>query len=159
MSSEKKKRKVDKRLHWGRGGNFLKEKGKGIKRLSFYTSTQRRVDNKIKDMDFEVIIWGEGPDSSRSKYVWTFIKVDDEKMMFVNDRYHQQSPSMTVTNNAENIVNELDDLLYSQGFNDVVEEIIYCDTRGSWDKYDALSDSFKPCKKSYVERILNRINY
>lgn len=55
MASENKKRKTDKRLHWGRGGGFLKEKGKGIKRLSFFTSSQRNL-NKIegkKEVDNE----------------------------------------------------------------------------------------------------------
>jgi len=47
MASEKKKRKVDKKLHWGRGGRFLKEVGKGIKRLSFFTSSQRQINKKI----------------------------------------------------------------------------------------------------------------
>ncbi len=46
MASEKKKRKVDKRLHWGRGGGFLKHVGKGIKRLMFFTSSQRKENNK-----------------------------------------------------------------------------------------------------------------
>ena len=49
MSSENKKRKVDKRLHWGRGGSFLKAKGKGIKGLDFFTSSQRRLNNDIKE--------------------------------------------------------------------------------------------------------------
>lgn len=160
MAFEKKKRKVDKRLHWGRGGRFLKSKGKGVKGLDFYTSSQRRVDNKIEDedMNFEVIDWGENPESSRSKYVWTFINVEGEKIMFVNDRYQSQSPSMTVTNNAGNVVNELNDLLYKQGFNDVVENMIYCDTQGSWDKYDALTDRFSPCDNEEVERILSKIH-
>jgi hypothetical protein len=48
MASEKKKRKVDKRLHWGRGGRFLKAKGKGIKRLDFFTSSQRRINNDLR---------------------------------------------------------------------------------------------------------------
>ena len=41
MASEKKKRKTDKRLHWGRGINFMKEKEGGIKGISFYTSSLR----------------------------------------------------------------------------------------------------------------------
>lgn len=49
MSAENKKRKVDKRLHWGRGGGFLKAKGKGIKRLDFFTASQRQVNKKIED--------------------------------------------------------------------------------------------------------------
>lgn len=51
MSSESKKRKVDKKLHWGRGGRFLKASGKGTKRLDFFTSSQRRKNNKIINSD------------------------------------------------------------------------------------------------------------
>lgn len=46
MASEKKKRKTDKQKHPGRGGNFLKAKGKGIKGISFFTSSQRNENNK-----------------------------------------------------------------------------------------------------------------
>ena len=53
MASEKKKRKTDKRLHWGRGQSFCKTKGKGIKGLDYYTPSQRQVDKKI-DLDDEV---------------------------------------------------------------------------------------------------------
>lgn len=44
MASEAKKRKVDKRHHWGRGGNFLKSPDgyKGVKGLDFYTPSQRQ---------------------------------------------------------------------------------------------------------------------
>ena len=49
MTSESKKRKTSKKLHWGRGGDFLKHKGRGIKGLTFFTSAQRRVNNKIED--------------------------------------------------------------------------------------------------------------
>ena len=42
MASENKKRKTDKKLHWGRGGRFLKHKGKGIKRLDFFNASQRK---------------------------------------------------------------------------------------------------------------------
>jgi len=49
MTSESKKRKTDKKLHWGRGGDFLKHKGKGAKGLAFFTSAQRLVNNKIED--------------------------------------------------------------------------------------------------------------
>lgn len=48
MASENKKRKVSKKLHWGRGGNFLKEKGKGVKGVSFFTSSQRKLNNNPK---------------------------------------------------------------------------------------------------------------
>jgi len=51
MSSEKKKRKVSKRRHpMRRDGGWLKEKGSGtgMKRLSFYTSAQRKQDKKNK---------------------------------------------------------------------------------------------------------------
>lgn len=47
MTSQKKKRKSDKRLHWGRGKNFMKWVGKGIKGLTYFTSSQRRQNNKI----------------------------------------------------------------------------------------------------------------
>jgi hypothetical protein len=55
MASENKKRKVDKKLHWGRGGGFLKESGPGIKRLSFYTSSRRK---KLKKELIKEIING-----------------------------------------------------------------------------------------------------
>lgn len=48
MTSENKLRKVSKKLHWGRGGRFLKTTTKGIKRLDFYTASQRRKDKKIE---------------------------------------------------------------------------------------------------------------
>ena len=51
MTSESKMRKVSKKLHWGRGGNWLKEFRKGIRRVSFYTASQRRVDKKIEAND------------------------------------------------------------------------------------------------------------
>ena len=46
MASDKKLRKVSKKRHWGRGGKFLKHKGKGIKGLDFFTAAQRRQNNK-----------------------------------------------------------------------------------------------------------------
>lgn len=46
MASKNKMAKTDKRKHWGRGGNFLKGKGKGVKGLSFYTSAQRKENKK-----------------------------------------------------------------------------------------------------------------
>ena len=49
MSSEKKKRKVSKKLHWGRGAAFLKFKGKGIKGLMFFTSAQRQQNNRYEE--------------------------------------------------------------------------------------------------------------
>lgn len=49
MTSENKLRKVSKKLHWGRGGGFLKAFGKGIKRLDFFNASQRRKNNKIED--------------------------------------------------------------------------------------------------------------
>ena len=49
MVSVKKKRKTNKRLHWGRGGRFLKHVGKGIKGLMFFTSSQRKHNNNIPD--------------------------------------------------------------------------------------------------------------
>jgi hypothetical protein len=50
MASEKKKRKADKRLHWGRGKYFMKWDGKGIRGLCYFTSSQRQVNKKI-DID------------------------------------------------------------------------------------------------------------
>lgn len=47
MASESKKRKVAKKLHWGRGGAWLKAIGKGIKGLSFFTPSQRKLNNRI----------------------------------------------------------------------------------------------------------------
>lgn len=51
MASEKKKRKVDKKLHWGRFGYYLKNKGKGIKGLDFFTPSQRQENKKININD------------------------------------------------------------------------------------------------------------
>ncbi len=47
MASVKKQRKISKKLHWGRGKNFAKAKGKGIKRLHFFTSSQRKQNNSL----------------------------------------------------------------------------------------------------------------
>jgi len=47
MASENKKRKTDKKLHWGRGGNWLKSKGKGKKGISFFTPSDRRLNKKL----------------------------------------------------------------------------------------------------------------
>jgi hypothetical protein len=47
MASEKKKRKSNKRLHWGRGRYFMKWVGKGIKGLVYFTSSQRKQNNKL----------------------------------------------------------------------------------------------------------------
>jgi len=47
MASEKKQRKSDKRLHWGRGKYFMKWVGKGIKGLVYFTSSQRQKNKKI----------------------------------------------------------------------------------------------------------------
>jgi len=46
MASKNKKDKTDKRKHPGKGGNFLKEKGPGIKRVSFYNGSQRKENKK-----------------------------------------------------------------------------------------------------------------
>ena len=48
MTSESKKRKVDKRLHWGRGRGWLKATGKGMKRLIFFNASQRKLNNDLK---------------------------------------------------------------------------------------------------------------
>jgi len=48
MTSESKKRKVDKKLHWGRGRWFLKHKGRGIKGLDFFNASQRQKNKKIE---------------------------------------------------------------------------------------------------------------
>ncbi len=47
MASEKKMRKTAKKLHWGRGGSWLKEKVAGVKGVSFYTPAKRRLDKKV----------------------------------------------------------------------------------------------------------------
>lgn len=49
MVALNKLRKVSKKLHWGRGGNFLKHKGKGIKGVTFFTSSQRKENNNVRD--------------------------------------------------------------------------------------------------------------
>jgi hypothetical protein len=41
MTAESKMRKVSKKLHWGRGGRFLKASVKGIKRLDFFNGSER----------------------------------------------------------------------------------------------------------------------
>ena len=41
MASESKKRKANKKLHWGRGKHFMKWVGKGIKGLCYFTSSRR----------------------------------------------------------------------------------------------------------------------
>jgi len=46
MTAESKMRKVAKRLHWGRGGRFLKASVKGIKRLDFFNGSQRRKEKR-----------------------------------------------------------------------------------------------------------------
>lgn len=51
MASEKKKRKSNKRLHWGRGKYFMKWVGKGIKGLTYFTSSQRKANKKFKIED------------------------------------------------------------------------------------------------------------
>lgn len=51
MASEKKQRKTAKRLHWGRGKNFAKWVGKGIKGLTFFTSSQRQANKKYEIED------------------------------------------------------------------------------------------------------------
>jgi hypothetical protein len=51
MASEKKNRKSDKRLHWGRGRYFMKWVGKGIKGLTYFTTSQRAKNKKIDLVD------------------------------------------------------------------------------------------------------------
>jgi len=46
MTSENKMRKVNKKLHWGRGGAFLKARVKGIKGLDFFNASQRLKEKK-----------------------------------------------------------------------------------------------------------------
>jgi hypothetical protein len=46
MASKNKKDKTDKKKHPGKGGNFLKQKGPGIKRVSFYNGSQRQENKK-----------------------------------------------------------------------------------------------------------------
>jgi hypothetical protein len=46
MTAESKMRKVAKRLHWGRGGGFLKARVAGIKRLDFFNGSQRLKEKR-----------------------------------------------------------------------------------------------------------------
>jgi len=46
MTAESKMRKVSKKLHWGRGGRFLKASLKGIKRLDFFNGSQRLKEKR-----------------------------------------------------------------------------------------------------------------
>lgn len=55
MTSENKKAKTDKRKHWGRGGNFLKDTGK-FKRLNFFNTSLRKIIKRINETDKEKII-------------------------------------------------------------------------------------------------------
>lgn len=52
MTSQNKKAKTDKRKHWGRGGNFLKDTNK-LKRLNFYNSSLRRKIKIVEDVILE----------------------------------------------------------------------------------------------------------
>lgn len=52
MTSQNKKAKTDKRKHWGRGGNFLKDTDK-FKRLNFYNSSLRRKIKIVEDVILE----------------------------------------------------------------------------------------------------------
>lgn len=49
MASESKMRKVDKKLHWGRGGGFLKSNLGRLKRVFFYNASDRQKNKKIED--------------------------------------------------------------------------------------------------------------
>jgi len=51
MTAENKKRKVSKKLHWGRGGYFLKASVKGIKGLDFFNASQRLKIKKETDKE------------------------------------------------------------------------------------------------------------
>lgn len=53
MTAESKMRKVSKKLHWGRGGGFLKSWGKGIKRLDFFNASQRQANKKETRKEIE----------------------------------------------------------------------------------------------------------
>ena len=51
MSSEAKKRKTNKRLHWGRDGKWLKP-GNKVKGVSFYASGERqkfKTESEVED--------------------------------------------------------------------------------------------------------------
>ena len=50
MASQKKLRKIAKKLHWGRGKWWFKSKGKGVKGVSFYTPSDRQESKKV-DVD------------------------------------------------------------------------------------------------------------
>lgn len=48
--SEKKYRKMNKKLHWGRGKDFGKKSlGKGIKGISYYTGSDRQEFKKFNE--------------------------------------------------------------------------------------------------------------
>ena len=53
MASEKKKRKTKPKTHYGRGDRFLKENAKGIKGLSFYTSSYRHAIKREIEKDYQ----------------------------------------------------------------------------------------------------------
>jgi hypothetical protein len=65
-------RKVSRKLHWGRGGGFLKHKGKGIKRLDFYNSSDRQMlkgganrefdDEMAEDINCKELLRKYGPE-------------------------------------------------------------------------------------------------
>ena len=53
MASEKKMRKISRKLHWGRSSCFLKASGKGIKRVSFFTPSDRASINQEAQNELE----------------------------------------------------------------------------------------------------------
>ena len=72
MASEKKMRKISRKLHWGRSSCFLKTHGKGIKGVSFYTPSDRMNDkdgpsrefddNMAYDVNCELLLSKYGPE-------------------------------------------------------------------------------------------------
>jgi len=72
MASEKKMRKISRKLHWGRSSCFLKASGKGIKRVSFYTPSDRMNDKAgavheyesemDDDVDYDFLLNKYGPE-------------------------------------------------------------------------------------------------
>ena len=49
--STSKFRKMNKKLHWGRSGDWGKKSGKGIKGISFYTGSDRAALKKVETED------------------------------------------------------------------------------------------------------------
>jgi hypothetical protein len=53
MSSENKKRKTDRRLHWGRGSTYFLKGFHKIKGLSFFHKRDRSIQKKVLEYDIK----------------------------------------------------------------------------------------------------------